>query len=180
MQCLLGKPAGVRYEFGILFSFHSFECPFLFSTLISSVASIFPMKATTISAGPAKVRGLGHFLSLGPYWSCPFDDVLWSCCCLAPSGVVWVVGLCKDRILLVDPYLAKVQQGVCTDFADWCLFDCFVASSAVASLTFFVRPFACGLLRTLRISLPPHTILTDFLVALCRGGMPIGLGGDLR
>ena len=91
-----------------------------------------------------------------------------------------MVGLCKDQILLVDPYLAKVQQGVCTDFADWCLFDCFVASSAVASLTFFVRPFACGLLRTLRISLPPHTILTDFLVALCRGGMPIGLGGDLR
>ena len=37
---------GVRYEFGILFSFHSFECPFLFRTLISSVASIFPMKVT--------------------------------------------------------------------------------------------------------------------------------------
>ena len=91
-----------------------------------------------------------------------------------------MVGLCKDRILLVDPYLAKVQQGVCTDFADWCLFDCFVARSAVASLSFFVRPFTCGLLRTFRISLPPHTILIDFLVALCRGGMPIGLGGDLR
>ena len=91
-----------------------------------------------------------------------------------------MVGLCKDRILLVDPYLAKVQQGVCTDFADWCLFVCFVASSAVASLNFFVRPFACGLLRTLHISLHPHTILTDFLVALCQGGMPIGLGGDLR
>ena len=91
-----------------------------------------------------------------------------------------MVGLCKDRILLVDSYLAKVQQGVCTDFADWCLFDCFVASSAVASLTFFVRPFACDLLRTLYISPRPHIILTDFLVVLCRGGMPIGLGGDLR
>ena len=46
LQCLLGRPAGVRYEFGILFGFHSFECPFLFRTLISSVASIFPMKVT--------------------------------------------------------------------------------------------------------------------------------------
>ena len=92
----------------------------------------------TVSAGPAKVRGLSLFLFLGPCWTYPFDGVLWSCCCLAPSEVVWVVGLCKDRILLVDPYLAKVQQGVCTDFADWCLFDCFVDSSAVASLTFFV------------------------------------------
>ena len=50
-----------------------------------------------------------------------------------------MVGLCKDRILLVDPYLVKVQQGVCTNSTGWCLFDCFVASSAVASLTFFVR-----------------------------------------
>ena len=91
-----------------------------------------------------------------------------------------MVGLCKDQILLVDPYLAKVQQGVFTDFANWCLFDCFIASSVVASLSFFVRPFACGLLQTLHISLPPHTVLTDFLVALYRGGMPIGLGGELR
>ena len=71
----------------------------------------------TVSAGPAKVRGLVLFLSLGPCWTCPFDGVLWSCCCLVPSGVVWVVGLCKGRILLVDPCLAKVQQGVYTDFA---------------------------------------------------------------
>ena len=46
LQCLLGRPAGVCYEFGILFIFNSFECPFLFRTLISSVASIFPMKVT--------------------------------------------------------------------------------------------------------------------------------------
>ena len=46
LQCLLGRPAGVRYKFGILFSFHSFKCPILFGTLISSVASIFPMKVT--------------------------------------------------------------------------------------------------------------------------------------
>jgi len=76
-----------------------------------------------------------------------------------------VVGLCRDQILLFDPYFAKNQQGVCTGFVDWCLFGCFAASSAVASLTFFARPFACGLLRTWRISPPPHTTLIDFLVA---------------
>ena len=49
-----------------------------------------------------------------------------------------MVGLCRDQVLLVDPYLAKDQHVVCADFADWYLFDCFVASSAVASISFFV------------------------------------------
>jgi len=133
-----------------------------------------------ISAGSAKVRGLGLFLFLGPCWTCLFDDVLLGCCCFAPSEFVWVVGLCRDQILLFDPYFAKNQQGVYTGFVDWCLFGCFAASSAVASLTFFARPFACGLLRTWRIFPPPHTTLIDFLVALCQGVMPAGLGGDLR
>ena len=165
---------------------HSFQLPFFQVSFSFRDTDLFcdqhlPHESDRIiSAGSAKVRGLGLFLFCGPVGPPPFDGVLWNCCCLAPSEVVWVVGLCKDRILLVDPYLAKVQQGVCTDFADWCLFDCFVASSAVASLTFFARPFACGLLRTWRIFPPPHTTLIDFLVALCQGGMPIGLGGDLR
>ena len=62
-----------------------------------------------ISAGPAKVRVLGLFLFLGPCWTCLFDDVLLGCCCFAPSEFVWVVGLCRDQILLFDPYFARYK-----------------------------------------------------------------------
>ena len=90
------------------------------------------------------------------------------------------MGLCKGQILLADPCLAKVPPEVCTGFADLCLFGCFAASSAVASSTFFVPHAFCDLHLTLHISLPPRTALTDFLVVLCQGEMPIGLEGDLR
>ena len=90
------------------------------------------------------------------------------------------MGLCKGQILLADLCLAKVPRGARTDFADWYLFDCFAASSAVASSTFFVPHAFCDLRRTLHISLPLRTALTGFLVVLCQGEMPIGLGGDLR
>ena len=92
---------------------------------------------------------------------------------------MWEVGLCKDRTLLADPCLAKVPQEVCID-VDLVWLGCFAANSAIASSIFFVPLFICGPLRTLRIFLPPHTILTNFLVVLCRGEMPIGLGEDLR
>jgi len=162
----------VRYEFGILFSFHSFECPFLFRTLISSVASIFPMKVTE-----QFLRDLRRSAaSASSFPSAPVGPAP----LMVFFGVVVVLllrGLCGwwDYVRIEFFWLIHILRRFIR-----CLFDCFVASSTVASLTFFVRPFACGLLRTLRISLPPHTILTDFLVALCRGGMPIGLGGDLR
>ena len=90
-----------------------------------------------------------------------------------------MVELCKDRTLLADPCLAKVPQEVCID-VDLGWLGCFAANSVVASSVFFVPPFIYGLLRTLHISPPPHIALTDFLVALCRGEMPVGLGGDLR
>ena len=60
-----------------------------------------------------EVHGFGLSLFHGPYWTCFFGCVLWSCCYLAPSKVVWVVELCKDRTLLADPCLAKVPQEVC-------------------------------------------------------------------
>ena len=92
---------------------------------------------------------------------------------------MWVVGLCKDRTLFADPCLVKVPREVRIDVGlSW--LGCFAASSAVASSAFFVPLFVCGLLWTLRIFLPPHIILTDFLVVLCQGEMPIGLGEDLR
>ena len=91
-----------------------------------------------------------------------------------------MVGSCKGQVLLADPGLAKIQQGVYTSFAGLCLFDCFAASSAVASSVFFVPHASCDLCRILHIFLPPHIVLTDFLVALCRGEMPIGLGGGLQ
>ena len=90
------------------------------------------------------------------------------------------MGLCKGQILLADPCLAKVPRGARTDFAYWCLFDCFAASSAVASSTFFVPHVFCDLCRTLHISLPLRIALIGFLVVLCQGEMPIGSGGDLR
>ena len=91
-----------------------------------------------------------------------------------------MVGLCRDQILLFDPYFAKNQQGVYTSFVDWCLFGCFAASSAVASSTFFVPHAFCDLRRTLHISLPLRTALIGFLVVFYQGEMPIGLGEDLR
>ena len=91
-----------------------------------------------------------------------------------------MVGSCKGQVLLADPGLVKVQQGVYTSFAGLCLFDCFAASSAVASSTFFVPHALCDRRRTLHISLPLRTALIGFLVVLCQGEMPIGLGGDLR
>ena len=90
-----------------------------------------------------------------------------------------MVGLYKDRTLLADPCLAKVPWEVYID-VDLGWFGCFATNSVVASSAFFVPLFACGPLRTLRIFLPPHIILTDFLVVLCLGEMPIGLGEDLR
>ena len=133
-----------------------------------------------ISAGLTEVRVLALSLFHGLCWTCPFGCVLWSCYCLAPSWVEWKVGLCKGQILLADPCLAKVPRGARTDFADLCLFDCFAASSAVALSTFFVPRAFCDLRRTLHISLPLRTALTGFLVVLCQGEMPIGLGGDLQ
>ena len=90
-----------------------------------------------------------------------------------------MVELSKDRTLLADPCLAKVPQEVCID-VDLGWLGCFAANSAAASSAFFVPLFVCGPLQTLRIFLPPHIILTDFLVVLCQGEMPIGLGEDLR
>ena len=89
------------------------------------------------------------------------------------------MGLCKDQILLADPCLAKVPQEIHTG-VDLRWLGYFVANFVVASSVFFVPPFVYGLLRTLHISPSPHTALTSFLGALCRGEMPIGLGEDLR
>ena len=72
-----------------------------------------------------------------------------------------MVGLCKDRTYLADPYLAKVPQEVCID-VDLGWLGCFAGNSVVASSAFFVPLFVCGPLQTLRIFLPPHIILTDF------------------
>ena len=158
-----------------------FQAFFYFRGIDWSCGQHLPHESDSIIfAGLAGVRVIGLSLFHGLCWACPFGCVLWSCYCLAPSWVEWKVGLCKDQILLADPCLAKVPRGAHTDFANWCLFDCFVASSAVASSTFFVPRAFCDLHRTLHISLPLRTALTGFLVVLCQGEMPIGLGGDLR
>ena len=181
MLCLLSGPASVPHEFGFLFSLHSFEHPFLFRTLICLVASIYPVKvavqflwtfwrstasASPLSAAPRPLLDL-------PLWLCSLELLL-SC-----SFRGWEVRLCKDQTLLADPCLARVPQKVHIG-VDLRWLGYFVANFAVASSAFFVPPFVYGLLRTLHISPPPHTALTDFLVALCRGEMPVGLGGDLR
>ena len=90
-----------------------------------------------------------------------------------------MVGLCKDRTFLADPCLAKVPQEVCID-VDLCWVGCFAANSVVAPSAFFVTLLVCDPPQTLRIFLPPRIILTDFLVVLYQGEMPIGLGEDLR
>ena len=90
-----------------------------------------------------------------------------------------MVGLCKDQTPLVDPCLAKVPQEVCIDI-DLSWFGWFAANSVVASSVFFVPHASCDLCQILHIFLPPHIVLTYFLVALCRGEMPIGLGGGLQ
>ena len=90
-----------------------------------------------------------------------------------------MVGLCKDRTLLANLCLAKVPREVCID-VDLGWLGCFAANSVVASSAIFVLLFVCSPLRTLHIFLSPRTVLTDFLVVLYRGEMPIGLGEDLR
>ena len=91
-----------------------------------------------------------------------------------------MVGLCRDQAPLADPYLVKVPQEVCIDVIDLCWLGCFATNSVVASSAFFVPLAVCAPPQTLRIFLPPHIILTDFLVVLYQGEMPIGLGEDLR
>ena len=111
---LLSGPAIMPHEFGFLFSLHSLKRLFSSQDTDWSYGQHLPHgSGSIVFADLPEVRGLGLSLFHAPYWTCFFGCALWSCCYLAPSKVVWVVGLCKDRTFLADPYLAKVPQEVC-------------------------------------------------------------------
>ena len=69
-----------------------------------------PESGRIVFARLPEVRGLGLFLFRGPCWTCFFGWTLWSCCYLTPSKVVWMVGLCRDQVLLADLSLGRFHR----------------------------------------------------------------------